>query len=165
MTLECLDVASSMKWNKFMSSFINQATINVHFINMKFCAKNQARIVAKGGWYIVRNFLVFRFSFTLSVLNATLYLCPITQQNLTNCESWTCEIWSSRKALLLLCFVAHFDDKKCRAFCNFKSHFLTLNQQLFSKSVKGKSILLLNWPRKKYINVHKRIACLVKCEN
>ena len=105
----------------------------------------------------------FRFSVALSVLNATLYFCPITQQNLTNCESWTCEIWSSRKALLLLCFVAHFDDKKCRAFCNFKSHFLTLNQQLFSKSVKSKSILLLNWPRKKYINVH--IACLVKCEN
>ena len=121
------------------------------------------KTISKG--LVVRNFLVFRFSFTLSVLNATLYFCPITQQNLTNCESWTCEIWSSRKALLLLCFVAHFDDKKCRAFCNFKSHFLTLNQQLFSKSVKGKSILLLNWPRKKYINVHKRIACLVKCEN
>ena len=148
-----------MKWNKFMSSFTSQATINVHLLYLNFSAKNHPKGL------VVRNFLVFRFSFTLSVLNATLYFCPITQQNLTNCKSWTCEIWSSRKALLLLCFVAHFDDKKCRAFCNFKSHFLTMNQQLFSKSVKGKSILLLNWPRKKYINVHKRIACLVKCEN
>ena len=108
----------------------------------------------------------FRFSVALSVLNATLYFCPITQQNLTNCESWTCEIWSSRKALLLLCFVAHLMIKNVEHFAILKVISLVgMNQQLFSKSVKSKSILLLNWPRKKYINVHKRIACLVKCEN